>query len=99
MPTLPVAGIADEIDAARRRFDHERGPQRHAAVGQITRRPTTRRSERDGYALIDRDPIVPIVRFGRHRRIMIAHDGVVAQRRDDQRAMGRASRDSVTTSR
>jgi hypothetical protein len=55
----------------------------------------TRRSERDGYVLIDRDPIVPIVRFGRHRRIMIAHD----QRRDDQRAMGRASRDSVTTSR
>ena len=29
----------------------------------------TRRSERDGYVLIDRDPIVPIVRFGRHRRI------------------------------
>jgi hypothetical protein len=29
----------------------------------------TRRGERDGYVLIDRDPIVPIVRFGRHRRI------------------------------
>ena len=45
------------------------------------------RHERHGDAGADLDPIVPIVAFGGDGRIVIAHNGVVAERRDDARAM------------
>ena len=43
MPAVAIAGIGDEIDPPGRRFDHERRPQRHVAVGQAARRPMPRR--------------------------------------------------------
>ena len=48
-----------------------------------------RRHQRDSDACTKIDAVVPIVRFGRDCRIVIAHDGVVAERRDDARAMRR----------
>ena len=41
---VAIAEIANVIDAARRRLDDKRGPQRHVAVGQVTRRPVPRRT-------------------------------------------------------
>jgi hypothetical protein len=87
MPAFAVAGIADEINAAGGRFDHERGPQRHVAVRQITRRPMPRRNERHRCVGADLHAIVPIMSLGRDRLIVRAHDRIVAERHDNARAV------------
>ena len=87
MPAVAVAGIGDEIDSPGRSLNHERRPQRHVAVGQATRRPMERGNQRRRNSGADINPLMPIVGFGRDCGIMILHDCVIAERRDDARAM------------
>ena len=86
---LAVAGIGHVEDAAGRRLDHEARPQRAIAVEQAARRPMPHRHERHGDAGAEQHALVPVVGLRRDRGIVGAHDGVVAERRDDARAMGR----------
>src|SRR5271163_4053997 len=47
----------------------------------------SRGNESHRHAGADIRPIVPVIDFGGDRRIVTAYDGVVAERRDDARAM------------
>ena len=85
-PAVAVAGIGDDIDSSDWRVDHERRPQRHVAIRQVARRPMACRNQRHRRGA-EIDAVIPIESFGRDRGIMIAHDRVIAERRDDPRAM------------
>ena len=61
------------------------GPQRLVAVGDAARRPVVRRHQGHGGLRGERDAVVPVERLGTDRRIVVAHDGVVAERRDHAR--------------
>ena len=68
----------------------------HSALlrsSRSARRPVPHRRERDRNARSELDAIVPIVGLDADRRVVVAHDRVVAERRDDARPMrGRESR-------
>ena len=90
---VAVAGIGNVIDAARRRLDDEGRPQCLVAVEQMARRPVPHRRERDRNARSKLDAIAPIVGLDADRRIVVAHDRVVTERRDNAASMrGRESR-------
>ena len=95
MAAVAVAGIGDVIDAARWRLDDEGRRQRLVAVKQMARCRVRHRRERDGNARTKLDAIARIVGLDADRRVVVAHDRVVTERRDDAASMrGRESRQS-----
>src|SRR3974377_1864127 len=82
IPAVAIARVSNEIDASAGRLDHERRPERHVAVRQIARRPMLRSNKRHRTPATDLNPITPVVCFVRNCRIVISHDGVIAQRRN-----------------
>ena len=82
---VAIAGVAREIDRARRGLQHEAAPQRHAAIARAARRPMVRRDDSDLRMARERDRVAPVADGDPRIRDMAAYDGVVAERRDDQR--------------
>ena len=85
MLALAVAGIADDVDFARRRLQHKTRPQRLVAIEQSACRPVPRRDQRHRDAVAELDASLPVKAFGFDRRIRVAHGDVIAERRDHAR--------------
>ncbi len=85
MLAFAVAGIADDVEFAGRRLQHETRPQRLVAVGQSARRPVSRRHQRHRHAVAEFDAILPVERLGFDGGVRVAHGDIVAERRDHAR--------------
>ncbi len=81
------AGFAGEVDVAARGFDDESGPKRHAPVARPARRPVMRGLDMNRRAIAGIEPFAPVVRGDAHAGHGRADDGIVADRRHDQRVM------------
>ena len=85
MASVAITGIADDVEFAGRRLQHKTRPQRLVAVEQPARRPVPRRHQRHRDAIAELDAILPVKAFGFDRVVRIAHDEVIAERRDHPR--------------
>src|ERR1700687_5443666 len=79
MLAVAIAGIADDVDLARRRLHDKTRPQRLVAVEQSARRPVPGRHQRHRDATPELDALMPVERFGLYCVVGDTHGDVIAE--------------------